>query len=225
MNKKCFHCFKSLYLCSMEEKVKHILEETTKLFIRYGVKSVSMDDVARHLGMSKKTLYQYFTDKKDLVTSVMNYHMNDTTECFHALAMEDGNAIDILLKVSRILIEKFGKLNSSVNYDLQKYYPEAFKAMMDHKKSHILENIERNLNRGIKEGYYRKDFNVTVVAYFYLVRMDHVFSIDPDNEPMKNISLETVLRELFVYHIRGIANEKGIEYLETKLMKELKAKK
>lgn len=222
---KRFHCEKCFYLCAMEEKEVFILEETSKLFIRYGIRSVSMDDVARHLGMSKKTLYQYFSDKHDLVLTVMNHHLQDIDSCFKQISEKEGNAIDILMMVSRLLIDKFGRLNSSISFDLQKYYPEAFKAMMEHKHNHILENIERNLKRGIQEGLYRKDINTRVIAYFYMIRMDHVFDIDPDNELMKNISLEEILRELFVYHIRGIANNKGIEYFETKLLKDLKSKK
>ncbi|MPL94179.1 hypothetical protein SDC9_40329 [bioreactor metagenome] len=225
MSVKRFRCENIFYFCGMEEKLKHILEETTKLFLRYGIKSISMDDIARHLGISKKTLYQFFSDKKDLVLSVMNFHLEQTDSCFRQISEEDGNAIDILVQVSRLLIEKFGKLNPSVTFDLQKYYPEAFRIMMDHKHSHILENIERNLKRGIREGLYRKDINTRIIAYFYLVRMDHIFSIDPDNESMKDLSMEKVLTELFVYHIRGIANEKGIEYFETKLLKEIKPKK
>lgn len=209
----------------MEEKIVFILEETSKLFIKYGIKSVSMDDIARHLGMSKKTLYQYFSDKKDLVLSVLKYHMSDTNECFQQLAQEDGNAIDILVKVSQILIEKFGRLNTSVTFDLQKYYPEAHRVMTDHKREHIMQNIILNLNRGIKEGLYRSDLNTAVIAYFYMVRMDHVFLIDSDNDALKNVTMEEILKELFIYHIRGIANEKGIEYLEKKLLKDLNKQK
>lgn len=201
------------------------MEETSKLFIKYGIKSVSMDDIARHLGMSKKTLYQYFSDKKDLVVSVLKYHMSDTNECFQHLANEEGNAIDILVKVSQILIEKFGRLNTSVTFDLQKYYPEAHRIMTEHKKTHMMKNIIMNLNRGISEGIYRADLNTAVIAYFYMVRMDHVFMIDSDDETLKNVKMEEILNELFIYHIRGIANEKGIEYLEKKLLKDLNKRK
>jgi len=184
-----------------------------------------MDDIARHLAMSKKTLYQYFSDKKDLVLSVLQYHMSDTTACFQKLASEEGNAIDILVKVSQILIEKFGRLNTSARFDLQKYYPEVHRIVTEHKKSHIMKNIIQNLNRGIKEGLYRSDLNKDVIAYFYMVRMDHVFMIDASEETLKNMKMEEILSELFIYHIRGIANEKGIEYLEKKLLKDLKLKK
>jgi hypothetical protein len=108
---------------------------------------------------------------------------------------------------------------------LQKYYPEAFKALMDHKRSHVLENIERNLNRGIKEGLYRKGLNTKIIAYFYMARMDQIFALDSTDENLKDVKTEEILRELLIYHIRGIANEKGIEYLENKLLKELKQKK
>lgn len=201
------------------------MEETSKLFIKYGIKSVSMDDISRHLGMSKKTLYQYFSDKKDLVLSVLKHHISDTNECFQRLAIDNGNAIDILVKVSQILIEKFGRINTSVTYDLQKYYPEAHRIMSDHKREHIIQNIIMNLNRGIKEGLYRSDLNTAVIAYFYMVRMDHVFMIDSDNEAFKNATMEEILKELFIYHIRGIANKKGLEYLENKLLKDLNKQK
>lgn len=209
----------------MEEKLKYILEESSKLFMRYGIRSMSMDDVARQLGISKKTLYQYFADKKELVHSVMKFHMDQTNHCFHDMKVDPGNAIDILLRVSQILIEQMGQMNPSVKYDLSKYYPEAFKTLMDYKRGQVLDHIERNLVQGIKEGLYRKDMNTRVIAYFYLIRMDQFMSMEPDDEKMKNINSEEILTELFIYHVRGIANQKGLEYLESKLVKELRSKK
>jgi len=209
----------------MEEKLQYILEESSKLFLRYSIKSLSMDDIARQLGVSKKTLYQYFSDKKELVQSVMKFHMEQTNRCFQNLKFTDGNAIDILLEVSQILIEQMGQINPAVKYDLKKYYPEAFKTMMDYKRGKILSHIERNLSQGIKEGLYRKDMNTHVIAYFYLIRMDQFLSMEADDDTIKNISSETILTELFIYHIRGIANDKGLEYLEGKLIKERRNKK
>ena len=118
-----------------------------------------------------------------------------------------------------------GQINPAVKYDLKKYYPEAFKTMMDYKRGKILSHIERNLSQGIKEGLYRKDMNTHVIAYFYLIRMDQFLSMEADDDTIKNISSETILTELFIYHIRGIANDKGLEYLEGKLIKELRNKK
>ncbi len=224
MRQKRFRCEKCFYLCGMEEKLKYILEEASKHFMRYGIRSMSMDDIARELGISKKTLYQYFADKKELVHSVMKFHMDYTIDCFRNMKETPGNAIDILLRVSEILIEQLGQMNPSVKYDLSKYYPEAFKTLMDYKRGQVLDHIERNLMQGIKEGLYRKEMNTRVIAYFYLIRMDQVMTMEPDDEKMKNITTEAILNELFVYHVRGIANEKGIEYLENTLMKDLKNK-
>lgn len=225
IHQKRFQCEYCFYLCAMEEKLKFILEETSRHFMRYGIRSMSMDDVARELGISKKTLYQYFADKKELVHSVMKYHMDKTNDCFHNMKVEPGNAIDILLRVSQILIEQMGQMNPSVKYDLSKYYPEAFKTLMDYKRGQVLDHIERNLMQGIKEGLYRKDMNTRVIAYFYLIRMDQFMSMEPDDEKMKNINSEEILTELFIYHVRGIVNPKGLEYLESKLLKELRNKK
>jgi len=225
MHQKRFQREKCFYLCAMEEKLKYILEESSKLFIRYGIRSMSIDDVARQLGISKKTLYQYFADKKELVQSVMKYHMDQTNNSFHGMKETPGNAIDILLRVSQILIEQMGQMNPSVTYDLSKYYPEAFKTLMDYKRGQVLDHIERNLQQGIKEGLYRKDMNTRVIAYFYLIRMDQFMSMEPDDEKMKNTSSAEILTELFIYHVRGIVNPKGLEYLESKLVKELRNKK
>jgi len=208
----------------MEEKLKFILEETSRHFMRYGIRSMSMDDVAGELGISKKTLYQYFADKKELVHSVVKFHMDQTNNCFHNMKVEPGNAIDILLRVSEILIEQMGQMNPSVKYDLRKYYPESFKNLMDYKRGQVLDHIERNLQQGIKEGLYRKDMNTRVIAYFYLMRMDQFLSMELEDEKMKNIHFTEILKELFIYHVRGIANEKGIEYLEKNLMKEINSK-
>ncbi|PLW93057.1 MAG: hypothetical protein C0592_07580 [Marinilabiliales bacterium] len=213
---KTFPECKSLYLCPMEEKVKQYLQEISKVFMQYGVRTTSMDDIARHLGISKKTLYQYFSDKNDVVKQVISHNMEEINSLFQGLMVEKSNAIETLIEVSKILINHFGKLSSTVSNDLKKYYPEAAKLLEEHRSTHVLENIEKNLHKGIKEGIYRDDLDVKIIAYFYLLRMDHMLSFEVQ-EDMQEYPMEKLVRELFIYHIRGIANEKGIAYLEKKL--------
>ena len=202
----------------MEEKLKHFLQEISKIFLQQGTRSTSMDDIARNLGISKKTLYQYFKDKNDLVLQVVSFQMEQTNCYFKDLMKKEGNAIDILLEVGQFLVSTFGRMHSSISYDLKKYYPEASKLMEEHRQSHVLENIERNLLRGIKEGIYRQDINTKIIAYFYLLRIDHLFSYDVKEDILQDYPMEGLLKELFNYHIRGIANDKGIAYLKNKLL-------
>lgn len=202
----------------MEEKVKHFLQEISKIFLQQGTRSTSMDDIARNLGISKKTLYQYFKDKNDLVLQVVSFQMEHTNYYFKDLMKKEGNAIDILLEVGQFLVNTFGRMHSSISYDLKKYYPEASKLMEEHRQSHVLDNIEKNLLRGIDEGIYRQDINTKIIAYFYLLRIDHLFSYDVKEDILQDYPMESLLKELFIYHIRGIANDKGIAYLKNKLL-------
>jgi len=196
----------------MEELIKRI----SVLFMRYGIRSVTMDDIARELSISKKTLYQHFADKDELVKKIVESYLN-TQECeINGLYTADMNAIDILLVISKYLTTQMSKINLSVNYDLQKYYPESWKAVENYRETHMLENIRQNIVNGIRQGLYRDDFNIDIIAKSYIIRFNPDDNIQ---DWIKNSSLtfEEVFQTLFIYHIRGIANKKGLEYLEQQI--------
>lgn len=175
-----------------------------------------MDDIARELSISKKTLYLHFADKDDLVKKIVESYLN-TQECEIAgLCTTDMNAIDILLVISKYLTAQMSKINLSVNYDLQKYYPESWKAIENYRETHMLEHIMQNIVNGIRQGLYRDDFNIDIIAKSYILRFNPDDNIQ---DWIKNSSLtfEEVFQTLFIYHIRGIANKKGLEYLEQKI--------
>jgi len=196
----------------MEELIKRI----SILFMRYGIRSVTMDDIARELSISKKTLYQHFTDKDDLVKKIVDSYLK-SQECeIKGLCKSDMNAIDVLLVISKYLTKQMSEINLSVNYDLQKYHLESWKAIENYRETHMFENIKNNINDGIKQGLYRNDFNIDIVAKGYIIRFN------PDDNIQEwiknnNLTFEEVFQTLFIYHIRGIANKKGIEYLEQKI--------
>lgn len=184
--------------------------------MRYGIRSVTMDDIARELSISKKTLYQHFTDKEDLVKKVIEYFLQKQKEDISALKTDGMNAIDMLLAISRHLTKQLNEINLSVNYDLQKYHPECWAMVVQYQESHMFENIKKNMIAGIEQGLYRNDFNIDVIAKSYIHRFD------PDNNIQSwiknsNLNFEDVFQTLIIYHIRGIANERGIQYLEQKI--------
>ena len=192
--------------------MKDIISKVSELYLKYGIKSVTMDDVARELGISKKTLYLYFKDKDELVKKVIELHLSGMHDDMKNLVPEKVNAIEELLFVSKFITQYFKKINPSVTYDLQKYYPEVWKDITINRREHIYKQIKDNMIRGIKEELYRSDLHIDIIAHFYLFRMEmsQTFDLIVNHK----YSFEEIFNTSFQYHIRGIASKRGIEFLE-----------
>lgn len=195
-----------------EGKKTAILEQATKIFMRYGLKSVTMDDVSRELKISKKTLYRFVSDKNDLVEQVMQAYVEQEQCCIDDLVTKSKNAIEEILLIGEHVGNFVKDIHPSIHYDMEKYYPEAWNVFANHKKSFVLKCITDNLIRGIKEGLYRKDLNVPVIARIYVSRIDIVF--DGEVFPPEEIDFKTVYMEKMNYHLRGISSDKGIKLLQ-----------
>ncbi|CAN5598714.1 hypothetical protein BH10BAC4_BH10BAC4_19400 [soil metagenome] len=198
----------------MEEKdIKdRILKGATELFMRYAIRSVSMDDVARHLSMSKKTLYHYFADKDEIVTMVATFHMEKDREQFEAFHMSAANAIDELVKISSCLKKDFQEMNPTLLFDMQKYHAAAWGAWLIHKQKYIKESIIRNLKQGIEEGFFRSEINLEVLA---IVRLETIQStFDGQVFPPAKFNLADVHIQLFEHFIYGILTDKGRKVYE-----------
>lgn len=183
--------------------------------MKYGIKSITMDDVASELGISKKTLYQYVTDKDDLVgkfvDSEIALRQEEICKCFRI----GFNAIEELFEISVFMNKLMRDQNPATEHDLKKYYPEHFQKTLKARREGIYNYILLNLKKGVKEGLYRKEMNNEVIAKLYLMRsentnLSNMFTI----EELTSFKLFT---ELLTYHIRGIATEKGIIVLEKKI--------
>lgn len=193
------------------EEVK-ILERCVRLFMRYGVKSVTMDDVARELGISKKTLYLYFSNKNDLVNKVTEFHFVQENQAMCALSGQSKNAIDEMLNMSRWISTQMTGINPVLIYDLRKHHPEASQLFVSHRNTEIYQSIYNNIKRGIAEGLYREDLHVEIITRSYIGRMEVV--IDPEIFPPGSFSFQEIHREFILYHLRGVASKKGLQYLE-----------
>lgn len=193
-----------------------IIKKVSALFLKYGIKSVSMDDISRELGISKKTLYQYFKDKDDLVSKSILFHIREQECDMDSLYDPSLNAIDMLLIVSKYLTDKISQLNPSVNYDLQKYYPESWKLILNYRTEHIFEKIKNNLEKGIQEGIYRENINIDIISKLYVSRIELAIE-DQEWFQKQNYSYDEVFKTVFEYHIRGIANQNGLKYYESKV--------
>lgn len=199
----------------MNEELNNILEQVRKLYIRYGVKSVTMDDVSHELGISKKTLYQYVTDKNDLVLKVFDLEISENCQKFDDAYKPGSNAIEQLFDVHKWVVNRLKEYSPVSDYDLKKYYSELYRKLDKIRRDRIYNFIYNNLKKGKEEGLYRADLDVEIIAKIHASRIQNTF----DSELLTNeekTSLK-VFYEFFVYHIRGIASEKGIQMLEEKL--------
>ena len=197
---------------------KEILVKTALLFKTYGIKSMTMDEIARQLGISKKTLYQFVNNKNDLVLKMMSMHIGQEQDCIEEVYKETNNAIDELMETSKLVSSQVKEMHPSVMFDLNKYHPEAFHLLRDHKDKFIYKNIKRNLETGIEEGLYRNNLTPELVTRLYLSMVHSIMG--PEDFSNKEFSYADLHLEMMRYHIRGIASAKGREYLKQKFKQE-----
>jgi TetR/AcrR family transcriptional regulator, cholesterol catabolism regulator len=198
--------------------MQEIIQKISEIYFRYGIKSVTMDDLARELGVSKKTLYLHFRDKEDVVDKVINYLIS-AQKCGinDALNQPDTNAIDKLMLMTHFFAEHLKNSNASLMYDLQKYYPRVWEDIVVFKREAVYNHIIDNINDGVKGKLYRDDLNYEIIARIYVSRME-MYQTDLW-QPLEKYHLAEIFQTLFIYHIRGIASEKGIDYLEKNMDK------
>jgi len=199
----------------MEEKAIEIIQRSIPIFTRFGIKSVTMDDVARELGISKKTLYKYFKDKNDLIVKGVQMKIDADEELCGSVECQSGNAIDELFAISEFVVQNLSNINPSVIFELKKYHPEAFEILNKHKWEFVLKTIRKNINRGIEEGIYRDNMDPEIIARLYVGSTDLI--MEGSIFPWPEFKVDKVYLEILRFQIRGLANKKGIEYLTNKL--------
>ncbi|GAB4250662.1 MAG: TetR/AcrR family transcriptional regulator [Vicingaceae bacterium] len=195
----------------MESKHKEILQRTIQLFMQYGIKSHTMDDIAAKLGMSKKTIYQFIKNKEDLVFQALSMFIEIQKQKFETILKKPLNAIDQFISINQEIGQHLKQTHPSVMFDVQKYYPEAWDLVRNFKNEFIAQLIKENLSKGISEGLYRNNINPEIVAFLYVSMADNLFNI---NHLSMKYSIVQLHRELVRYHIRAVANEKGILHLQ-----------
>jgi AcrR family transcriptional regulator len=190
-----------------------IVQGSLKQFMQYGFRNVSMDDIASNLGMSKKTLYQHFAEKDELVEAALEYDIEiDQKDCL-ICTTTSANAIAEVYNVIDVVAEQLRDMNPMVLYEMQKFHPKAFQRFQRHKDEFILKMIHQNLLRGIKEGLYREDINVEVLAKFRLESMMLIFN--PEVFPLsKSYPLKDLMMIIGEHFLYGIATTKGDKLIQ-----------
>ena len=196
----------------MHEELQTILEKVRVLYRKYGIRSVTMDDVSHELGISKKTLYQYVADKDDLVRKVIELEINERISRLELSCADDRNAIEQLLAIGQCIMKMLKNYSAATEYDLKKYHPDLYRRVHDLRKNNILKIILGNLIKGKGEGIYRADLNVETIAKLTVAIIDSM--VDSEVITIDEFMDTRFFYEFFSYHIRGIVNEKGLQILE-----------
>ena len=199
---------------ALDERGLELRDRCSKLFGRFGIKALSMDDLAGHLACSKKTLYKYFSDKRDLVSKALHSHLDGLEAQMADLMQGEGNAIDLALQEMENKHKMLSAINSTVLFDLKKYYPKVFEATHERRKNMIRRVVTHNVMRGMEQGMYRDDLNVEAVADLHLALVEDMVR-QAENGTLAR-PLAEHFKALFTYHIRGIASADGVAYLESK---------
>ena len=195
------------------EQLNKILYKSVELFFRAGIKSVTMDDVARTLGISKKTLYQFVENKSDLVEKTLLRHFEDEKEFIKNLADKNLNAIDHIVEIVKHVLTSHRDIPTSAIFDLQKYYPKTWTHFNEFKDEIMFKTMKTNIIQGKAEGFFRESTDEELVAKFYTIAIEGM--LNPNLFDSKNYSFEKIYVEFVTYHLHGIATEKGLNYLKT----------
>ncbi len=194
-----------------------IIEKSRELFLTLGFKSITMDEIANSLGVSKKTLYVHFKNKTALVKEVTLTVIDFITNGINQICIKEENPIKEIFEIKNFVMEYLKDEKSAPQYQLQKYYPRIY-ATLKQKQFELMEDcVKENLKKGIHLNLYRKDINIEFASRIYFHGVIGVK--DRDLFPLTHFSSTELMNYYLEYHLRGICSEKGVEILENQLKK------
>jgi AcrR family transcriptional regulator len=188
-----------------------ILKGVDTLFMRFGLKSITMDDISSKLSMSKKTIYQYFKDKDSLVSEFVKAFLDQQQIELLKIRKESKDVIEELVKTSEYLKAKVCNVNPVLLLDLRKYHPNAWKIFQEHKTIFIQNHISETLRNGVFEGYFRKNIHVKIIARMRMEQIEQGYN--PDIFPVEEFPSADVQIQLFDHFVYGICTLKGHQLL------------
>lgn len=192
---------------------ERILEVAIGQFSRYGVRNVTMDDIARQLGISKKTLYQEFKDKKDLLREAFDKKLQkDQEDLVYIMESEDG-VIEHLVNLSKLMRERLTNINPIAILEIQKYFPDVWEIFERHKEEVILKDMINILEKGKSLGYFRSEIDANILARLRVEQITSAF--DPSNFQRNDFNLVDYQMEMLDHFLHGIFTEKGRQAFQT----------
>lgn len=197
----------------MTEQHDRIVNGARDLFFRLGMKSVTMDDICGQLGISKKTIYQFYSDKESLVYEVTSRVINFHEVEISTIRETSIDPIQEILATMDLMSRMMNKISPTVFYDLQKYYRNAWELFLDFKNKKMTMLVEDNFRRGIKDGLYREELNVGIMARLRIQEIE--MGYNPDVFPPDAYNISEVQLNMMDHFLHGIVTLKGFELINT----------
>ena len=199
----------------MEEKKQHIIKNVGLLYMKFGIRNVTMDQVANEFGISKKTLYQYFNDKEDLVAQVVDYFLSNPD--MDITNPEEGNAIDDMFYIRERVAYILKMYNNNIEVELKRTYPQLHDKVYETKRRRIFETTIDNLRKGMEEGLYRSDLEPSFVAKLSMGRT--LYTMNPDYGVFEDYEVHSLafFDNIMNYHMHAVCTQSGLEYYKKQL--------
>lgn len=192
--------------------IERIIEGGEELFLKAGIKSVTMDDIAKHLGISKKTIYHFFKDKNELVIALVKKKLKDDEDQMSEIISRSANVIEEMINMMKCSEEIFSRINPIVIHDMQKYHPDAWKQFQNFKADVLIRTLEELLIKGIKQGYIRPELDVKIIARMRVTQVETGF--DTNLFPLAEFSPWKVQYQFLEHFNYGICTLEGYKLLD-----------
>ncbi len=186
-----------------------IIFRAKSLFIRCGVKSVTMDDLAKGMGISKKTLYEQIPSKATLIEQMIHQHIKEEKKTLVQIKAQAQNAVEEMILIARYVTKMMQQVSPNIVFEIKKYYWESWKKLEKLNNEHVFHVIQQNLKNGIEQGYYRPDLPVEIIARHYVTLTSSI--VDHEIFSANIFSMDRIFKETMLYHLRGITTPAGLE--------------
>ena len=190
---------------------ENILQKASALFIQHGFKSVTMDDLAEAMAISKKTLYTHFKNKNQLVQESTFYVFNQACSEMEEIKNKAAHPIEELYSVKSAMLKYYHNERSSPLYQLQKYFPAIYAALKDEEYKQLLILVKSSLSLGVTTGLFRPNINIEFVSRLYINGIRGIREIDLF--PLAQFDLKRLHEHYLEYHARAIVTPKGLAIL------------
>ena len=203
----------------MDHQLQNILSGTREFILKSGIRQLNMANLAKHLALGENDLLQWFPNQDSLVEKILEFERSSFKSIFDENNFEETNAIEILMIVSKAMSTRFLELAPSVTFDLKALYPEIYRHHIEQRIEFIFMKMKINIEKGIRQGIYREDLSIELLARLYISRLIDLHN--PDFFPPEKFSFKVLYEVMIDHFIRGIANDEGlVDY--KKLQKEYK---